>query len=163
MLLKHFLNISPAVTSFIFDLTFIIIGTIVIKNKFAIKAILGTTVYLVSYYLFELFPPVFTNINQFPFLGAIIGALFVGIGSGIVVKMGGASGRDDSLAIILSKITKLPISACYFLFDCIIILLSLTYIPFNKIIYSLITALISSIIIGVIQKKKNNYKVNVKR
>lgn len=154
LLLKHFFNISPAITSFVFDLFFLILGTFIIKNKFAIKALLGTITYSISYYIFELFPPIFPDFSEKMLLGSVIGALFVGIGSGLVVKMGGASGGDDSLSMILSKISGLQIAACYFIFDFIIILLSLSYISFDKIIYSFITALLSSIIIGIVQKIK---------
>lgn len=151
LLLKHFLNISPAITSFIFDLIFFVIGIFVIKNNFAFKALIGTISYSISYYIFEIFPPVIPNLNHNLFLAAIIGAIFVGVGAGLVVNLGGASGGDDSLALILSKTTKLPISICYFLFDLLIIILSLSYIPFNRLIYSFITALLSSLIIGKMQ------------
>lgn len=154
LLLKHYFDISPATTSFIFDSIFFVVGIFVIKNNFAFKAIIGTISYSISYYVFEAFPPVIPNLSELPLIAALIGAVFVGVGAGIVVKLGGASGGDDSLALILSKMTKLPISICYFVFDFIIIILSLSYIPFNRLIYSFLTALLSSFIIGKMQRIK---------
>lgn len=154
LLLKHFFAISPALTAFLFDLVFFIIGVFVMGNKYAFKAVLGTFVYSATYFLFEQFPPVLPNLSALPALACIIGAIFVGIGAGLVVKMGGSSGGDDTLALLLNKLTKLPIGACYFVFDFIIIVISLSYVSLENSIFSFITAALSSIIIGLIQKLK---------
>lgn len=154
LLLKHFFNISPSITGFTFDFVLLIIGIIFLKNKFALKAMLGTCTYAVMYHIFEMFPPVLPSMIDKPLLACLIGSVFVGIGSGLVVKMGGASGGDDTLALLINKLTKFSIGTCYFLFDFLIILISLSYIDISKIIYSFITAILSSFIIDRIQKIK---------
>lgn len=59
---------------------------------------------------------------------------------------------DDSLALSLSHHFKIGIQWVYLLGDIIVLALSLTYIPFSKIIYSLLTVVLSGQLIGLIQK-----------
>lgn len=68
--------------------------------------------------------------------------------------MGGASGGDDALALIIQKIFKCKISRAYFFTDFVVLMLSLTYIPVVKILFSLLTVAISSALIEVVQGKK---------
>lgn len=153
LLLKHFFNISPAITALVFDIIFFILGVYVLGNKFFKKAIVGTISYSIFYYIWELFPPVIMDLSNYKIIACIVGALFVGLGSGLAVKYGGSCGGDDSLALVLAKITKLPVAICYFLFDFIIIMVSISYIGSLAIIYSFITAFLSSLIIGLVNKK----------
>ncbi|WP_264319291.1 YitT family protein, partial [Paraclostridium bifermentans] len=44
---------------------------------------------------------------------SIIAGVFVGLGSGLVVRAGGAAGGDDALALVISKTTSLKIGKVY--------------------------------------------------
>lgn len=87
-------------------------------------------------------------------MAAVLGGIFVGIGAGLIIYSGGASGGDDALAIIISKIFKCKISRAYFCADLVVLTLSLSYIPIGKILYSLITVSVSSSIAGKIHSFK---------
>lgn len=76
----------------------------------------------------------------------------MGIGVGLVVRAGGASGGDDVLALLLNKFTKLTLSKSYFMTDAIVLALSLTYIPAGRIVFSFITVTLSSFLIERIQR-----------
>ena len=86
-----------------------------------------------------------------PLVAAVLGAVFVGVGVGIVVKEGGASGGDDALALVISHFAKCRIARAYLVTDMTVLALSLSYIPFGKIAYSLVTVTLSSFIIDKIQ------------
>jgi len=158
----NWLGISPAIVSLIIDITSYTIGSIVFGKKFLLNAIIGTISYSFFYFIFEHIPPIFMDLSNQLLLASIMGGILVGIGCGMVIRNGGACGGDDSMALIMSKAIKLPVSICYFLLDFIVILASLSYISFDKIIYSLLTATISSFLIGYISKMKtiNKTKTN---
>ena len=88
------------------------------------------------------------------FLGysSVLGAVFVGVGAGLCVRIGGAPGGDDALAMSISYVTKWKIQWVYLLTDAIVLGLSLSYIPVKKIGYSILTVLLSGQIIGLVQK-----------
>ena len=69
--------------------------------------------------------------------------------------MGGgkdATKVDDALALVLSKNLHIDISRAYLFTDMTVLLLSLSYIPVSRILYSLFTVVLSGQIIGWIQK-----------
>ena len=82
----------------------------------------------------------------------MIGAVFVGVGAGLSVRAGGAPGGDDALAMSLSRILKWDIQWVYLFSDLVVLALSATYIPWQKLGYSLLTVLLSGQIIGWVQK-----------
>ena len=100
--------------------------------------------------------PVFYVFGGGTLLAAVLGALFVGVGVGLIVRQGGSSGGDDALALSISKAVKCRISYAYLFTDLTVLTLSLSYIPFKRIAYSLITVTLSSWIIDCFQKGKKN-------
>lgn len=154
LLLYHWFKVSPAITAVVLDTIFYSLGFMSLGKRFLKYSIFSTLVYSLTYACFQMFPPLLPNLSDQLWLATILGALFVGIGTGIVVRMGGACSSDDALAIILNHYTKMPIALCYLLSDVTILLVSLSYIPFSKIYYSLITVTLSSFIIGKVSKIK---------
>ena len=65
------------------------------------------------YKLYELFPPLWPQLAEMPLLAAVVGALFVGVGAGLSVRAGGASGGDDALAMCIAHVTGMGIQWAY--------------------------------------------------
>ena len=80
----------------------------------------------------------------------VVSSGFIGIGCGLVVRQGASCAGDDALALVISKITGWGISRAYLFTDLTVLVLSLSYIPVKRIIYSLITVTISSYLIDFI-------------
>ena len=97
-----------------------------------------------------------------PLLAALVGALFIGVGVGLGVRMGGASGGDDALAMSLSHVTHIKIQWIYLLSDFAVLVLSLSYIPLNRMVYSILTVLLSGQIIGFVQTAGTHPVENMK-
>ena len=151
LLLNHWFNISPSISGIIMDCTCYLVGWKILGNSFLKNAIFASCCFSASYRVWENIGHIIPNLSQTPLIAAILGALFVGVGVGIVVKEGGASGGDDALALVISHLTKCRIARAYLITDLTVLILSLSYIPFSKIIFSLITVTLSSFIIDKIQ------------
>ena len=151
LLLQHWFKISPSITGVILDFTCYFIGWRMLGNSFLKNAIFSTCCFSMWYMLWENCGFLLPDMSGIPLVAAVAGAVFVGIGVGIVVKEGGAAGGDDALALVISKAANCRISRAYLFTDLTVLTLSLTYIPFGKIIYSLISVMLSSWIIDKIQ------------
>ena len=152
LLLQHWFQISPAVSSLILNLVCYAIGWRLLGKEFIGYSLVSICIYSASYGLFEQFPPLWPDIALYPLLAAIAGALFIGIGAGLCVRAGGATAGDDALAMSFSYLFRLPIQRIYLISDLTVLLLSLSYIPMQRIAYSLLTVVLSGQIIGLIQK-----------
>ncbi len=152
LLLQHWFGLSPAITSPVMDIACYLLAWHFLGNAFAKYAVAASLAFAASHALWEQFPPVLPDLSAFPMAAAILGALFVGLGVGLVVRIGGACGGDDALALTIAHVSRWPISRCYLFTDLAVLLLSLTYIPFARIVYSLVTVTISSVVIGRVQR-----------
>lgn len=152
LLLRHWFGISPAVSSLILNAVCFLLGWKTLGKSFIAYSSLSIVSYSAAYALCEQFPPLWPRIAGMPLTAAIVGALFIGIGAGLCVRAGGATSGDDALAMSLSKILHLPIEKVYLVSDLTVLALSLSYIPFRRIAYSLLTVILSGQIIGWIQK-----------
>ena len=152
LLIEYWTGISPALSSFVMNVFCYALGFKTLGKAFIAYSLIAATGYSAGYFLCEQFPPLWPGIVNFPLWAAILGALFIGIGAGLCVRSGGATTGDDALAMSLSHILKLPIERIYLVSDLSVLLLSLSYIPVKRIIYSLITVILSGQIIGLIQK-----------
>ena len=152
LLLQHWLHISPALSALVLNIACYTLGWKTLGRSFLAYSAISILSYSAGYAIFEQFPPLFPEIAAYPLLAALVGALFIGIGAGLCVKCGGATAGDDALAMSLSHILHWPIERIYLFSDLLVLLLSLSYIPFRRIIYSLLTVVLSGQIIGIIQK-----------
>lgn len=148
LLLDHWLGISPGISGIIMDITCYAFAFKILGLPFVKKALVASVSFSVSYQVFERIGYALPDLSAQPILAAVIGALFVGCGVGLVVRVGGACGGDDALALAIAHVTKWPIARAYLATDISVLLLSLSYIPPVRIVYSLITVTISSVVIG---------------
>lgn len=163
LLFDYWFGISPALSGFLMNAVCYIIGLSLLGSKFIVYSCISGGMFSLSYAVFEQFPPIFQGIGSYPLLAAVLGAVFVGVGVGISVRSGGAPGGDDALALSFAKITKLKIEWIYFIFDITVLGFSLTYIPLKRILFSLLSVLISSKLVGVIQRLEVPKKGKKKR
>lgn len=159
LLLDIWFGFSPAWTSILLNVVFYAIGIKMFGLPFVVYSLTAAGAFSGAYAVCELFPPIYPEIANLPFIAAIVGAIFVGVGVGICVKAGGAPTGDDALAMSLSKITNINIQWMYMITDLLVLALSLTCIPVKNVLCSLVTVILSGQIIGRIQdigKKKTH-------
>jgi len=152
LLLDRLLGLSPAISTVILNALCYLFGARVLGRRFILYSAIATGSYSLFYAIFEQFPPLFPMIGDYPLLAALLGALFVGIGCGICVRVGGAPSGDDALAMALSHKLRLPIAIVYLVSDLLVLGLSLLYIPPLRILYSLLTVILSGQLVGAVER-----------
>lgn len=155
LLLQYWFDISPGISGLIMDSICYFIGFKLLGKAFLINALAASASFSLCYNIYSRFDYILPNLEGNPLFAAVLGGVFVGVGVGLIVLKGGASGGDDALALILSKFTKCKLSRAYFATDFVVLLLSASYIPFKNILCSLVTVSISSFMIGKIHQPVN--------
>ena len=152
LLLHHWLRISPAVSGFIINTLCYLVGWRTLGKAFLFYSGISTVSFSVIYRICEQFPPLWPNVAGYPLAAALLGAVFVGLGCGLCVRVGGAPSGDDAIAMSLSRVCKIKIEYVYMISDVTVLLLSLSYIPVRRIGFSLLTVLLSGKLIGLVQR-----------
>ena len=157
LLLHHFFGLSPSISEVVLDLLCYVVAIRVLGRGFAKNAMISTVLYAGFYALLERFPPLVHDLSDHLWLAAVLGALFVGVGVGLVVGAGSACCGDDALALTISRLTGWDVGRSYLITDLTVLTLSLSYIPASRLIWSLLSVTLSSGIISLMQRPKESF------
>lgn len=152
LLLEHWLGVSPAVSGFVMNALCYAMGWKLLGREFIGYSAVSAAGFSLAYQIFEQFPPLWPQLAEMPLAASVLGAGFVGVGAGLCVRVGGATGGDDALAMCVSHVAHWDIQWVYLLSDFVVLALSVSYIPLARIGWSVLTVVLSGQLIGLIQK-----------
>ena len=152
LLLDHWVHISPALSGLVINILCYAIGWKTLGHPFLARSGICAIGFSLTYWLCQQFPPLWPGLAELPLLAALLGAVFVGVGTGLCVRAGGAPSGDDALAMSVSRKWHIKIEYVYLISDLSVLALSLTYIPIRRIGYSLLTVTLSSLLVGLIDR-----------
>ena len=155
LLIEHWLQMSPAYITPILDLACYLLAFKFLGGNFIKVSIISTMFVSGFYKIWELFPPMLPDLSEYPLIAAVLGGIFV--------RQGGSSGGDDALALTISHILHWRLSRAYLFTDTVVLVLSLTYIPVARIVFSLITVNLSSLLIDWIQEYRSREETGIEK
>lgn len=154
LLINHWLGIPSSKVTPVLDLACYLLAFRYLGARFIKISVVSTLGVSGFFFLWEKFPPVLPDLSQMPLLAAVLGGCFVGIGVGLIVRQGGSSGGDDALALAISRKTGWRLSKSYLVTDLTVLLLSLSYIPLQQILFSVVTVTVSSWLIDFVRNAR---------
>lgn len=150
LLIEHWFGVSPAYITPVLDIACYLLACKFLGAGFIKISVLSTLCVSGFYKIWELFPPMLPDLSAHPLIAAVLGGIFVGLGVGLIVRQGGSSGGDDALALVISNVLHCKLSRAYLFTDFTVLLLSLSYIPAARIVFSLVTVTVSSNLIDLV-------------
>lgn len=113
---------------------------------------------ILSAFFIPLLAPIFPKIEVDMFLSVIFGGIINGVGCGIILKSGCTSGGTDILGTICKNKFNISIGTFSLLFNSILIIVYLFYMPVETVLYSLISMFIGSkivdmVVVGLVKNK----------
>lgn len=151
LLLNHWFGIPAAIASPVLDLICYFAAFRLLGKDFLKTSAFSSACLAGWFFLWERLPHLFPDLSGHPLAASVAGAVFIGVGVGLVVKRGASSGGDDALAMAIQKAIGCRIAAAYLFTDLTVLLLSLSYIPLRQIIFSLITVTLSSTFLDLVK------------
>ncbi|MDD3392555.1 MAG: YitT family protein [Bacilli bacterium] len=158
IIINNFYNIDPSLLILLFSFILLVISYLFLGKEATKRTILGSLLY-------PLFVKLTANITGFIDLGTsdtiilvLFGAVTTGFGLGIIFKSGYTTGGTDILNQIVSKYFKVSLGNSMFFTDGIIILSGVFVFGYIKLMYSILTLYIISImtdkvVLGISQSK----------
>ena len=126
-----------------FNLVMFVLGAVVLGKAFALTAVFSTVVYPIFLSLFQRVEGI-SNFTDNPMLLAVYGGAFMGLGIGLVLRVGGSTGGMDIPPLVLSHKTGISVSVLLYGFDTGILLLQAFFSTSEQVLYGLLVVLISS-------------------
>lgn len=173
ILMGHFWDNAFAVSIvvYIVNIALFIVGVFMLGKSFAAATLAGTLLYPTFMSLWTAVNNIYVEshggpVTADPLLATICGALLFGFGIGIVVRVGASTGGTDIPALILHKYFGIPVGVGLWIFDLTIILVQMSVVNIEAVLYGILVSLLSSVIIdrvSPIGMKKAQVKIISKK
>lgn len=146
LLLEHVFGLKLSVGVGILNAIMFILGFLVLGKRFAATTLLSTFLYPGALAILESIPAVST-LNSDPLLAAVFGGGLVGLGVGLVIRVGASTGGMDIPPIILQKKTGISVAISMNAMDLIIVCTQLPYSNAQNLFYSLVVIIATTIVL----------------
>lgn len=152
LFVNHWTGLPASLVSPVLDLLCYAVAWKVLGGGFLRTAVVSSAAMAAWFKVWESLPYLLPDLSPYPLAAAVLGATFIGVGVGLIIRQGGSSGGDDALALVIHKLSRWGLARCYLITDLTVLALSLSYIPALRIAFSLITVTLSSFLIEKVQK-----------
>lgn len=148
LLLYHWFGLSPSISGLVLNAACYIGGWRTLGHSFIFYSVIAGGGFSAFYAVFERFDPLWPQLAQMPLGRRHCRRAVRRHRVGLSVRAGGAPGGDDALAMTLHEVLHQPIERIYLASDLIVLALSATYLPLNRLACSLLTVILSGQLIG---------------
>ena len=145
--LQHFLPIRLSVLSGMAGISLFCLGWAFLGWKFAANSLLSTIIYPIIMGIMEVTPVGTLFVGEDKLICALYCSLFIGMGVGLVVRVGGSTGGMDIPPCILQKYKGIPVGKSLMFFDGAVILAQLLLKGTDGILYSLLIVVLTGMVI----------------
>jgi len=150
LILRALFGLNPAYTSLILNIPILLLGGKFLGRRSFFYTIFATVCVSVFLWIWQI-SSVAIPVGDDMLIAAIFAGLCIGIGLGLVFRVGGTTGGSDVIARILEKNLGFPVGRTMFGIDIIVLGASLIYIDMQHMMYTLIASFVSVQIIENVQ------------
>lgn len=152
LILYNVFHLDPAIMNLALNIPMFLIGWRILGKKTFAYTIIGTV--SVSFFI-KIF-----QVHKFPidlhndmFLVSLFAGVFLGIGLGIIFRVGGTTGGVDIIARLVNKFFGWPMGKTMFIFDAVVIILSwVAYLDARSVMYTLVCVFVTARVIDFVQE-----------
>lgn len=148
LLAKYIFDLSPALMMLALDIPLILVAWLVKGRQFIWNTVVASLSFTGFYELFEKYSPIVLDMSSMMPLASLLSGVLTGLGTGLVLRYGAATGGDDILSLLLSKYTGLTVGTIFLLMDVMVLSLSFWYLPAKEMFYTILAVVIASRVIN---------------
>lgn len=141
--INHYVKGNLSVTIFIVNIILFILGTIVLGKKFALTTLVSTVVYPVFLSIVQAIPGI-TKLTDHIMLASLYGGAVLGLGIGLVVRVGASTGGTDILALVLHKWFHIPLAVFIYMVDFSVLLCQAFFSNSEQILYGILVLVVAA-------------------
>ena len=106
--IAHYLPLSLSSIVLVVNIVLFVLGALVLGKKFALTTLVSTFAYPVILYAVQQIPSL-GSLTENRMLASVYAGVLLGIGVGIIVRVGASTGGTDILALVLHKGLHIPV------------------------------------------------------
>ena len=157
LMIENLTGAPTEITSLLMNAFLYLLSWRLLGSSFIFNAGVATVSFSAFYAFFDETIPPMEFFLDYPLLAALVGAIIIETGTGIILRFGGAPSSDHAISVALAKRGNLSLGWMNFIRDFVVILLAYTYVddPY-LIVYAILIMTITIPIMDYIAKPRNN-------
>lgn len=145
--IDHYVNGNLSAIIFIVNIILFILGTIVLGKKFALTTLVSTIVYPVFLSIVQAIPGI-TELTDNIMLASLYGGALLGLGIGLVVRVGASTGGTDILALVLHKWFHIALAVFMYIVDFLVLVCQAVFSTSEQILYGVLVLVITTMMMN---------------
>ncbi len=143
IVLNHYLGLSTTISVYIINVVLFFLGFIFLGKTFALTSLISSFLFPFMLSFFE-GNMIFHGYLNDPLLACVLAGCLNGIGIGLVLRSNASTGGTDVIALLVNKMTHVPVHVVLNIVDIIILVLQFTFNDTTHVIYGIVTVMLTS-------------------
>lgn len=139
----HYIPLDLSIIVFAVNGLLFLLGAFVLGKKFIITTIASTFFYPLCLSVMRAVPGV-TELTDNIMLAAVYGGVVLGIGVGLVIRVGASTGGTDILALVFHKWFHMPVAVLIYIVDFIVLGCQIMFSDTEQIMYGILTLVLET-------------------
>lgn len=145
--LSHYLHLPLSLSILAVNGAVFILGAIVLGKRFALTTMLSSFVYPLFLSVMQAMPGISAWTDNM-MLSTIYGGALLGLGIGLVVRVGASTGGTDTLALVVHRWTHIPVAALLYMIDFAVLGCQMFFSDSEQILYGILILAFTSFILN---------------
>lgn len=145
--ISHYFPIDLSLIIFIVNAILFVLGAVVLGKKFAVTTIISTFVYPTFLSVVRQIPGV-ADMTDNIMLATIYGGALLGLGIGLIVRVGASTGGTDILALVFNKWFHIPVAALLYVVDFTVLGMQVFFSNSEQILYGILALILTTIVLN---------------
>ncbi|WP_101694860.1 YitT family protein [Dorea phocaeensis] len=147
--ISHYFPIDLSLIIFIVNAILFVLGAVVLGKKFALTTIISTFVYPTFLSVVRQIPGV-ADMTDNIMLATIYGGALLGLGIGLIVRVGASTGGTDILALVFNKWFHIPVAALLYVVDFTVLGMQVFFSNSEQILYGILALILTTIVLNCV-------------
>lgn len=145
--ITHYLHVNLSVVVLGINAILFVLGTFVLGKKFALTTIVSSVVYPVFLSVVQAIPGI-DSLTDNIMLAAVYAGALLGIGIGLVVRVGASTGGTDILALVFNKWFHVSIAVMMYVVDFIVLGFQVLFSNSEQILYGIFMLVLTTLVMN---------------
>lgn len=145
--ISHYLPVNLSLIILAVNAVLFILGTFALGKKFALTTIISTFVYPMFLSIVQSIPDI-TELTDNIMLATLYAGALLGLGIGLVVRVGSSTGGTDILALVFHKLFHVPVAVLLYIIDFIVLGCQMFFSDSEQILYGILTLVVTTMVMN---------------
>ena len=145
--ISHYLPVQLSLIILIVNACLFLLGAVTLGKKFVITTIASTFLYPASLSVMQAIPGI-TQLTDNIMLATLYGGALLGLGVGVIVRVGSSTGGTDILALVFNKWFHISVAVLMYIVDFTVLGAQMLFSDTEQIMYGILALVIETTILN---------------